>query len=139
MALATFAQMAARRPGGIEPSDEVRAEANLDDASAFVLDLVDDDTQTAWNASPPALVVAVVCRAALRGFDNPDGVRVESQGDYRMELESASGVYLTEQEAKTVRKLAGFPGAASIETKHPYGFTYELYGSLDYLRDKLAL
>jgi len=139
MALATFSQMSARRPGGISTGDQGRAEAALDDASAFVLDLVDGTTQTSWDSSAPNTVVAIVCRAALRGFDNPDGVTMEAQGDYRYELDSATGVYLTDSEVRTVRKAAGMPGVASIDVTHPYGFNHELYGSSAFQVDRLAL
>ena len=138
MALATFVQMSTRVDGGIDPGDQGRAEAAIDDASALVLDLVDDATQTSWNASTPATVVAVVCRAALRGFLNPYGVKSERQGDYQYELESATGIYLTDAEVRTVRKSAGQPGMASIEVTHPYGFTYDLPGN-SYRADSLGL
>lgn len=129
MPLATFAQMAARLDGGIETSDHMRAEAMLDDASALVLDLVDAETQTAWESSPPASVAAVVCQVAIRGLVNPHGVMTERQGDYQYELASATGIYLTDAEIRTVRKAAGVNGAASVEITHPYGFSYELPGN----------
>ena len=129
MALATFVQMDARVDGGIDVGDQIRAEAALDDASALVLDLVDDATQTAWTSSTPDTIVAVVCRVAVRGFLNPYGVKSERQGDYQYELESATGIYLTDAEVRTVRKSAGQPGMASIEVTHPYGFTYDLPGN----------
>ena len=138
MALATFVQMDARVDGGIDSGDQIRAEAALDDASALVLDLVDDATQTAWTSSTPASIVAVVCRAALRGFLNPYGVKSERQGDYQYELESAPGIYLTGAEVRAVRKSAGQPGMASIEVTHPYGFAYDLPGNI-YRADVLDL
>lgn len=138
MALATFAQMSTRVDGGIASGDQDRAEAAIDDASALVLDLVDDATQTSWNSSTPDSIVAVVCRVALRGFLNPHGVKSERQGDYQYELDSATGIYLTDAEIRTVRKSAGKPGMASIETTHPYGFTYDLPGNR-YRADALGL
>jgi len=138
MALATFVQMSTRVDGSIDVGDQGRAEAAIEDASALVLDLVDDATQTAWNTSAPDTVVAVVCRAAVRGFLNPYGVKSERQGDYQYELESATGIYLTDAEVRTVRKSAGQPGMASIEVTHPYGFTYGLPGNI-YRDDSLGL
>lgn len=124
MTLATVEQMASRLQGGIATGDYERAEAALNDASALVLDLVDDDTRTRWETDPPTAVVAVVCQAAIRGFMNPHGIRSERQGDYQYELESATGIILTDDERRTVNRAAGRTDVRAIETTHPYGFHY---------------
>ena len=120
--LATFAQLAARTPGGITSDEQPRAEAVLEDVSAFVLDLVDSETGQAWQDEAPAAVVAVVCAAAGRALVNPYQHASVTEGGYTWRADNTSGVWLTDDEKTTVRRAAGIPGWASVEKEHHYGF-----------------
>ena len=133
MALATFQQLDDRTPGGIPVDDEIRADAILDDVSAFVLDLVDQETADGWETNgAPSSVVAVVCAAAGRALVNPYQHDSVTEGSYTWRADKSSGVWLTNDEKATVRRAAGIPGWSSVELEHHYGFhTYadDLLGS----------
>ena len=122
--LAELSELDARTPGGI-PSDETnRAQAILDDVSAFVLDLVDNTTAEAWEEEPPAAVIAVVCAAAGRALVNPYQHASVTEGSYTWRADNTSGVWLTDDEKTTIRRSAGLPGWAAVEVEHHSGFDY---------------
>lgn len=123
MALATFLQLDSRTPGGIPDDDQVRAQAVLDDVSAYVLDLVGDETSQVWeDDGAPAAVVAVVCAASARSMVNPYQHASVTEGSFTWRADNTSGVWLTSDEKATVRRAAGIPGWASVEIEHHYGF-----------------
>ena len=124
MSLATFAELDVRTPGGVQTDEQARAEAILDDVSAFVLDLVDEETADAWEQSPPPAVVAVVCAAAGRALVNPYQHASVTEGNYTWRADNTSGVWLTDDEKTTIRRAAGLPGWASVELEHHYGFEF---------------
>ena len=109
----------ALRLGGLAESDEDRAQACLDDASALVRaeaggeDWV--DTEGALEAVPD-VIVAVCVAAAMRAFRNPEGVRTESIGTYSVAYaDTSTAVFLTEGERRIIRRAAGISGIGSIE------------------------
>lgn len=98
-------------------SEETRVEALITDAQA----LVDDATGTTFTTTIPDTVVMVVCEAARRAFDNPAGLQGETIGDYTWRTGYSgtsnsllSGVYLTPQEKRMVRRAAGVLSAGSV-------------------------
>lgn len=116
--------------GSLEGADLVRAKADLDDASALVrevarIDWVADDGET---VTAPASVVAVVARAALRSFNNPEGYSGESLGSgaysYQYGQLAQQGVFLTAGEKAIVRQAAGRTGGPggvfSVRTPSAY-------------------
>lgn len=116
-AFASFQELAARTPGGIDDSDLERALAALDDASSLIRDeagksWVDTDGNLAlpigadaWRADT---LVRVCCSAARRSLDNPEGVTQESLGAYSVGVSnSSSDVYLTSGERRSVKRAAG--------------------------------
>ena len=122
--LATLAELDARTPGGIPSDEEGRATAIIEDVSAFVADLVDDETAEAWEQDPPAAVVAVVGAAADRALVNPYQHASVTEGSYTWRADNTSGVWLTDDEKTTIRRAAGIPGWASVELEHHYGFEF---------------
>jgi len=121
--LATVTELDARTPGGIPSDEEIRAQAVIEDVSAFVSDLVDADTAETWdNEGAPGSVVAVVCAAAGRALVNPYQHASVTEGNFTWRADNTSGVWLTNDEKATVRRAAGIPGWASVEIEHHYGF-----------------
>ena len=80
----------------------------LDDASA----LVRAEGNSAWTLDTvPEAVHAVVCRVAIRAIEHPEGFSSESGGDYSYQRKGAEdGVYLTDREARIVRRGSGRTG-----------------------------
>lgn len=107
--------------GSLSGADKARAEEAITDATYLALAEVSVATATAWGADPanggtgaPGVVLTVILKAARREYENPQNLSQESLGDYSRTV-TASGVYLTDREAKQVRR------AASPNT-HPGGF-----------------
>jgi hypothetical protein len=94
-----------------DPEDFNRVEALLADASALVRDVAGDDFDTV-----PAIIVSVVCEVVRRAFDNPAGYQSETLGDYTWRGGAAtnSGLYLTAEEKRTVRRAAGTLSVSSL-------------------------
>lgn len=112
-ALASLEQLATRL-GGIDDSDEERAQAALDDASALIRTeagedwVTDDDPPELDTDNLPDVIVTVCCAAARRAVTNPDGVTQESLDGYSTSYRNDSAdVYLTKAERRLVRGAAG--------------------------------
>lgn len=108
----------ALRLGGISASDEERAQAVLDDASALVRaeagdeDWVDDDNTL---EEVPGVIAAITVAVAIRAYRNPDGVRQESIGTYSVAYaDTSTAVFLTEGERRMIRRAVGLSGIGSI-------------------------
>lgn len=118
-ALATLQQFQTRYESGVGVADEGRIEALLDDASALVRDIIapEDYVDDADELEAvPGAIIAVVCEAARRAFDNPAGLEGETTGNWtwRGSTKTESGVYLTRQEKRTVRRAAGKLGVGTV-------------------------
>jgi hypothetical protein len=118
-AFASTDDLDVRLPGGLNASDEDRAQAALDDASALIrseagIDWVDDD---ALRTDFPAVLRVICITAARRELENPDGIISETIDGYSQRLANAStGVYLTPKEVRVVRRCAGRSGLWSLGT-----------------------
>ena len=119
--------------GSLAGLDLARAEASLADASAFARTLADRPWVDAeGNVTAPETVVAIVKRAAVRDYRNPDGVSNEAlaQGAYSYTYaEGQSTIYFTEDEVALIRKAAldgdgtspsGWSGTGSVYTPSAY-------------------
>lgn len=118
----------ALRVGGVSASEEERAQAVLDDASALVRgeagteDWVDDDGAL---EAVPDLIAAITVAVAIRAYRNPDGVRSETIGTYSVAYaDTSTAVFLTEGERRAIRRTVGMTGIGSVLlegewTRHP--------------------
>lgn len=122
-ALVSLADFEARLPGVLADSDQARAQAAIDDASAFVRAEAGEDWLDDAGAleAVPAAVVAIVCRVAYRAFTNADGTQQQSIAGYSESFANASpDVYLTAQERRTLRRVLGRGGLGSVELESPW-------------------
>lgn len=135
--LATPEDVAARLPPDVWPEPPAATvEAALTDASALALRVVGDgpDGQPRWTDDvPPADVVAIVAKAAVRAIDSPRGTGQLTQGS-RTEAfgarqvggpEMGTWVFLTSQERADLRVAAGRQGWTSVSPPHEYGFAVD--------------
>ena len=126
--LATVDELAARLPDGIDSADEDRAQLLLDDVSALARAEVETDWVDDANAlsGVPAVVVTVVLAAARRAWLNPSGFVSETIGSYTYRLAdgaAGSGVFLTDEEKRLIRRAAGTvdAGVSSVELNSEIG------------------
>ena len=114
--LITLAQFEARTGRSLTVTQILQAEALITDASALVVDIVNDATITdPWDdATVPASVVPVVVNMVRRGMDNPNGYGQESIGSYSYSSPNTSGLFANRDEARAVRKAAGTSGVAAL-------------------------
>ena len=103
--LATLAEFEARLGETLSGSDEVRAEALLDDASVLVRDVAEEPDWTDVTAPPRAIQITLA--VARRAYNNPDGLINERLGDasWGWHHGTQPGVYLTKDEADALRRL----------------------------------
>lgn len=100
--------------------DAARAGAALDDASA----LIREATGLAWSAdgttldsSLPPAVVTIALAVARRVYENPSGFASETIGSYSYTRSRAeqSGLYLTDEERRALRRIVGARSFDSLE------------------------
>jgi phage gp36-like protein len=136
--LASISDLQARH----DVTDEVRAQAALDDAS----NLIAAETHNSWavGVAPlgavnshlvpldvdglltavPSIVVTVCCAVAARALRNPLGVLSEQIDDYTVRhADAGTGVYLTKAERRMLATLRTASGLSSI------GVTRDIPGS----------
>jgi hypothetical protein len=130
--LASAAQLAVRlgyADGEFPTEAETdRAEALLIDASELIRDEADENwvngAETALEGVPRR--VEKICLAvAYRAFVNPEALTQKSIGDSnksydRARVHGGEAVYLTEAEAKAVRKAAGSSSFVSVTMVSPW-------------------
>lgn len=114
--LITTDQYEARTGRTLTTSQIPQAQALIADASALVIDLVNDSTITAtWDMTTvPASIVPVVVGMVRRGIDNPHGYSQETVGSYSYSSSSQTGVFASREEARAIRRAAGTSGIASL-------------------------
>lgn len=118
--LITEAQFTDRTGRTLSASQSTQVGELIADASALVVDIVNDSTTTGtWDAvtadTVPASIVPVVVAMVRRGLDNPHGFTNESQdGGYSYGGASGSGVFATRGERRTIRRTAGKLGVGAL-------------------------
>jgi hypothetical protein len=114
--LATLADLEARLGHAIDPADQARAQALLDDASALVRLAAHNDFMT-LDEPPvldvvPDICVTITCGAALRGWYNPAGIESAQLGAVSVRY---GGAWLTQAERDLLGDLIGAgPGSRSL-------------------------
>lgn len=107
--------------GSLTDPDKADAEAKLLDASILVRDVADELEWTAADAPKRAIQIAL--EAARRAYINPDGLITERLGDASWGYHHGSlpGVYVTKQEAASLRKLgdSGFRAMTNVTPFNP--------------------
>lgn len=108
--LAPLSALVARLPNGVPESQEARAQAALDDASA----LVREESRQTWvneddEITAPDALVRIALHVAKRDFLNPDGLAIETEtaGPFtrtKTRDRDESGSYLTEEEAEICQR-----------------------------------
>ena len=107
--LITVAQWTARTGRDLTSSEHSQVEALITDASALVVNIVNDATVTdTWTGDDiPGSVVPVVVAMVRRGLDNPHGFTQENVDGYSYSTGATTGLFATRREAREVRKAAG--------------------------------
>ena len=116
MSYVTISHFQDRYENSIPYGDNTRLQAMLDDACAMASDI----TGTAYDDGDtvPGAIVATVCAAVRRAYDNPGGLQGETIGDYSWRAAtsgSGSGVYFTREEERIMRRSVGGSTAGSVE------------------------
>ena len=111
--LVSLEDFALRVPGGVQTSDEDRATARLQDASALVRSVAGDGSDD-WSESGgnvPDVIQLIVIQVALRAFIKPESLASESTIVFTGSFSSVpSAVFLTKAEAREVKRAAGVTG-----------------------------
>lgn len=116
--LITTDQFERRTGRTLSATQSIQVEALIADASALVVDIVNDSTITdTWtDATVPASIVPVVVAMVRRGIENPNGYRQVTAGPFSHSVgaTSATGVFATRDEVRAIRKAAGTSGVAAL-------------------------
>ncbi|WP_144680306.1 hypothetical protein [Cellulosimicrobium sp. TH-20] len=110
--------------GTLDGPDRARANAALTDATALVLAEVSPKTSARWSTDLPYVVGLVILKAARREFENPEGYRSQSLGEFSASVDTTSGALLTAREVAIVRRAAtgrrrgGFVGSVRIRSAY---------------------
>lgn len=128
MAYADILDFRARLGRFLTTSEEDRAQAALDDASALI------DSVAAIPNPPPSGIVAITCSVALRIYGNPDQLTSETIGSYTWRVDGA-GLFLTPYEERAVKRLSSDTAPSGLWTQSTtrdgddlYVFGYDQYG-----------
>lgn len=112
------------RPLGPPGRRSSRAQAALDDASAFIRDVASPEDWLDDNGNletVPDIVVAICCRAVQRSLDNPQAVQAEGIGSYNVTFANSSpDVYLTKAERASIRRAVGKVTLGAVTIESPY-------------------
>lgn len=116
--LITVAQFADRTGRTLSPTQTTQVEALITDASALVVDIVNDSTITdAWDAATvdtvPASVVPVVKDMVLRSLDNPHGFTSETSEGYSYSGPGGT-VFASREEVRAIRRAVKRPGVSAL-------------------------
>lgn len=114
--LINVGQFEARLGRSLTATQLFQAESLIADASALVVDIVNDVAVTdTWDVgSVPPAVVPVVVSMVRRAIDNPAGFSQQSAGSFSVSSPNTSGLFATRDEIRAVRKAAGTSGIASL-------------------------
>jgi hypothetical protein len=130
-ALATIEDMEARLGHPItDPADRARAQALLDDASALVRFVANQEWMD-YTYDPPVLaevpdvVVSITCGAALRGWYNPAGIESAQLGAVSVRY---GGAWLSGSEREALASYSRGKGLQQQLLKPGFGFDRNTYG-----------
>jgi len=124
MSFVSFMEFQVRYENTIPAADEERVVAFLEDACALVSDIVGATVTAAWDedgsgTGAPGSVVAAVCAAVRRAYDNPGGLAGETIGDYSWRgtsgVGASAGVHFTAAEIRQIKRAAGVSAVGTIE------------------------
>jgi hypothetical protein len=109
----TIEQFDGRYQGVIPGAAEELIQNFLADACA----LVEDSVHMGYTeATVPQTIVAVVCTAVRRAYENPMGLAGETTGAHSWTAPvSGAGVFFTPGEYRMIRRAAGVLGIVSLE------------------------
>lgn len=133
MSFVTFEDFQLRYENTVPAADEERVAVLLEDACDLAADIIGRTYADGSGSEAPSIIIAKVCEAVRRAFDNPSGLQGETIGDYTWRgasVGSASvGIYFTPAESRIMRRAAGRSGAGAIELEgdFPQPVTDELY------------
>lgn len=114
--IATVEDFALRISGGVPESEEERAFALLQDASALIRAIAGTDWEESGDEEPPDVAVMICMAAAKRAYINSDGIRSESiDGEYATSYFSPD-VYLTAAEETRIHQAMGTSGLWALST-----------------------
>lgn len=95
--------------------DATQLSALIADASALVREAAEGELDAVDHTTPPDdVIVPVVVSAVRRALINPDGFGSEMLDGYRFEQGPKTGVFLTKDEKRTVRRHAGLLSAGTV-------------------------
>lgn len=136
--LITVSQWTDRTGRTLSATELTQVGALIEDASALVVNIVNDTTLTDdWDASTPGTVpgavVPVVVAMVRRGLDNPLGFTQENADGYSYSVASTTGVFASRREAREVRKAAAKSpaGALNLSSHLPRSRRDDHYSYLD--------
>ncbi|WP_411140252.1 hypothetical protein [Streptomyces sp. x-80] len=116
--LATIADLEARLGRPLAADELPFAAAALADASALVRTY-----GLPWSnpATAPDVAISITLAAAERRVRNPEGYRMEMEGNYQYQLPASAptGMALTKEEIALLAQLSGRSGIASVAIHRP--------------------
>jgi hypothetical protein len=116
MSFVPFDEFQIRYENTVPAADEERVGAFLEDACALVADITGVTYVDGSGSEVPGAIVAAVCTAVRRAYENPSGLGGETIGDYSWRVSTAgSGVYFTPDEARIMRRAAGKSSVGTLE------------------------
>lgn len=115
MSFVSYEDFQLRYENIVPAADEERVSVFLEDACALAEDVV--GTSYEGSSGVPQIVIATVCKAVRRAYENPDGLQGETIGDYSWRVGAAaeSGLYFTPSEARIMRRAATRSGVGTLE------------------------
>ena len=135
--LITMAHYLARTGSDLADINTDQVSALITDASALVIDVVNDtDVTDTWDTSTvPASIVPVVVAMIRRAIDNPNGYRSESIDGYSFTGGTeTTGLFATRGETRVIRRAVGASGVATLnlgsDLHYPLGTDWWLQGAL---------
>lgn len=128
--LITVADLETRLGSSLGETESAQAEALIDDASALVRDVAEDDFINDDGAlDVPPEIVPVVATMVRRSMENPLGRTGETLGDYSWQQQPSGGagmpatLYPTRREKRIIRRAAKklSVGTMTLEGYLPHG------------------
>jgi hypothetical protein len=115
MSFVALSDFASRYENTVPLADEGRVAVLIEDACAIAADIIGSTYDD--GAEVPGAIVATVCAAVRRAYENPTGLQGETIGDYTWRTGGAGasvGIYFTPAEARVMRRAAGILGLKTL-------------------------